>query len=76
MHADPGLVYLLDTHGIHNFHSMHTCKRACGSRSKGPCKEFRCRRPPVLVEVAPRKIRDGVAKVTFFLAKVLRNCIL
>ena len=51
-------------------------KGVCGSRSKGPCKEFSIRWPSVLVEVAPRKIRDGVAKVTFLFAKVLRSCIL
>ena len=45
---------------------LHIYTYACGSRSQGPCKEFRIRRPSVLVEVAPRKIRDGVAKATFF----------
>ena len=74
---DSGLLMLLTSQcRVFRFGAvMFVCACVYGSRSKGPCKEFSIRRPSVLVEVAPRKIRDGVAKVTFFLAKVLRNCI-
>lgn len=47
-----------------------------GSRSEGPYKELSIRRPSVLVEAPPQKIRDGVAQESFSCANVLRNCIL
>lgn len=42
-----------------------TSPHSTGSRSKVPCAESSIRWPSVLVEVLPRKIRDGVAKAIF-----------